>query len=310
MLVTITYTLESNAPKAIVDTESNALENAYIKSYGEPTVELGGSIPYVDGTRDPQSALGDNAILGTEVDGGNSRTLLYLNPVVVNVTDLRVGDAITISGAVNQPINGTFTIAAVDDVHDVVAVSTILGVTTENPFQRAVEEGTITIGAQQDYQTITGFVDNTTTLVIQLKDDTDLNLTLVTPGDSMTISGVSLEPALNGTFTITAVSAVNKTITIASQSLTSQPEFSVDYPQCDVTTVPGNKTFSKSSELGYVKTGAPFEFSLSLGTDAEAWEKVRGWAKTVKDRISAAMTTLKANPNPTAAYPETETYEV
>lgn len=308
MLITITRTLENNVHKAVVETEANALDQAYMKAYGEPKVAMGGTLSYPDPSRVPQSVTTDDAVAG--VTSINGSVIVSFRVGAVDLTQFKVGDTATFSDVNLFPaINGAHVVTAVDEIHSAIAYAGSVG--TTNPLTTPVTIGTVTIGAQIEGQSLAGFVDNGSTLVLQLRSDTVLNLALVTPNvDSIVMSGVTLETGLNGTFLITAVSVGSKTITIASEALVSQPIFAVPTPNGNLAHTLGDVSFIVPVSDVYIRSSSPFAMSLSANTDSAAGAKVLAWAEDLRDKIVVAVQTLKAQPNPNASYPIVETTEV
>lgn len=312
MLITITRTLEANVHKAVVETEANALDQAYMKAYGEPKVSQGGSLTYPDATRTAQNVDTGDAIAGVTADVPNSRTIVRFRAGAVDFSQIKVGDSLTFSDVDHEPLlNGTHLVMAVDGIHNSVAINTS-GITTQDPFEMPVTIGTVVIGAQVEGQSLAGFTDDgLADLVLQLRDDTIIDLSIVTPGvDSITMTGVSLETGLNGTFPITAVSDLDHTITIATQGLDSQPVFQVPVNEGDVLHTLSPVAFTVPSSEVFIRSSSPFELKISANTDAAAGSKVKSWSEDLRNKISAATLTLKAKPNPNSNYPIIESTEV
>jgi len=304
MLITITRTVQNQVFKATVATEANSLELDFMRAYGEPRVDSGGTLTF-DTDRAEQSAL-NTAILGVTQD---LRTNIYYDPDLLDETQIHPGDTITITGVVNEPaLNGTFTIAAVDQIHHAFAVES-LGLVDMNPFMRDVSIGTATIGAEPiQYEAFDGFADDGTDLVLQLRPDHTLDLATVV-GLSMTVTGMSLEPGLNGTFLITDADPVANTLTIASLGLSSVAQFQVEYPQGNLLVRPAPESFAAPVTNLYIRSGSPFVFSVDGRVDASAESKTISWARDLRDKIVSATLSLKQNPNP-RQYPILETTEI
>lgn len=311
MLITITRTLDANVHKVVVETEANALDQAYMKAYGEPRVSMGGVLSYPDASRTAQVVSTGDAFVGVEEDAPNARTILKFRTGAVDLDQFETGDKVTLSGMPNPALNGEFDVVAIDEIHNAIAID-LTGVPTADPYTTAVAIGTVTIGAQIEGQAISGFTDDTTDLVIQLKTGTAIDLSSVTPSvDSIVIAGVTLEPGLNGSHLITAVDNTAKTVTIASLSLTSQAAFAVDTPKGDLVDheLSAVQFIAPASEV-YIRSSSPFTFQLHQSTDSAAAAKTKAWAEDLRDKIAAATLTLKGNPDPNTEYPIVETTEV
>jgi hypothetical protein len=311
MLITTTRTLENNVHKAVVESEPNTLDRSYMKAYGEPKVSSGGVLAYPDSTRTPQSVTTGDAVYGTVADIPGSRTIVTFRAGAINLAQVRVGDQLTFSDVLLEPtLNGTFPVVAVDEIHNAVAIAAT-GIPTNSPFSVDVNEGLVAVGAQIEGQALSGFTDSGVELVLQFKASTGFDFSLITPvTDSITISGVTLEPGLNGTFPITAVSIANKTVSIDTQGLVSQPQFEVPTPSGDMAHILSPVQFTAPAQEVYICSSSPFEFKLSQTTDPAAGAKVKAWADDLKNKISAATLSLKALPNPTTSYPIVESTEV
>ena len=57
MVITTTTTIVNNIYTASIATDPNTVEVAYMEAYGEPQINIGGSIPYVDGSGHAQTVV-------------------------------------------------------------------------------------------------------------------------------------------------------------------------------------------------------------------------------------------------------------
>lgn len=55
MVITITKTQVRNVFKAVIGTELSSREQTFISAYGEPQIDVGGSIPYTDSEEQSQT---------------------------------------------------------------------------------------------------------------------------------------------------------------------------------------------------------------------------------------------------------------
>lgn len=79
-------------------------------------------------------------------------------------------------------------------------------------------------------------------------------------------------------------------------------------PYTDSLSQPQTFVIGGGPKNAYVRSGMPISFALQLSLDPEAKGKVAGWGIEMKNRIIAAMTTLKANPVPNV--PNTARFQV
>jgi len=314
MLITSTRTLEQNVSKSVVETEANALDQTYMKAYGEPKVITGGVLTYPDATRTAQVVTTLDAFAGTEEDIPNDRTILYFRTGAVDIDQIKAGDTITITGVTSSPeLNNTFDVVAVDAIHNSIAIDGT-GIAMDLTFNTAVNIGTATIGVQIQGNVVSGYVVTSEPLtVVHLRTDTTINLSGVTVDvDTILLSGITLAPELNGEFTILAFDNGAKTVTISVMGLTVPVtvNFAVDTPEGNLVHHLSAVSFTAPSSEVYVRSGSPFEYKLSQSSDIAASAKVKAWADDLRVKITAAMSILKDKDDPNTSYPIIETSEV
>lgn len=314
MLITIERTVQNNLFTSCVKTEADSLEREYFKAYGEPRVQAGGTLSIPDPSRDPTVLTEGQAILGYIATAG---TVQIRVDVSEDLSDIISGDSLVIEDVVEEPLlNGTHEIIAIDDVGS----SGYKLLEIENPgiavgnevFLQEVTEGLVQIGAQSDNQAVAGYVDDTVETTIFLKAGTPIDLTVVNPGDTISIADVTLEPALNGNHIVISADDGTKTVVVATVAPAESAfnPFTIPDPQGDATATPQDILFSFPVQTLFVASSSPMCQSLNSSSDPNAESKVAEWAEDLKNKIVTAMTELKQEPNPAINYPVVETFQV
>ena len=63
MIINITKTITRNIRKSVISTEMNSREMFFAAAYGEPQIDVGGTIPYVDSHSAPQTFVLPNRLV-------------------------------------------------------------------------------------------------------------------------------------------------------------------------------------------------------------------------------------------------------
>lgn len=324
MLVLIHYSKNNNVAKATISVETSELERAYMRTYGEPKVFVGGELAMDDPSRSAQHSEKNQAFSGVVRDSATGKAVLLVSPISgLDLAQIRIGDVLHVS---SLDVGFDFTgveVLGVDSINRRILVSRDLpnNFINVDPFTVPVSHGVIQYKSALYRDAVARFVSDS------MNSYTDLFLrpTLsgvfpfdqVVQGDVLRIYDVP-EPyeALNsGNSEWIVVEAAEDPPRIRIQSsagtspISGDVIFTIPKPRGNVVHEMAKFRFETSKQLAYIVSNAPFELSLSQTTDPFAEHKVRAWAEETRRRLFSAMDELKRRPDPTKLYPRVEAEE-
>lgn len=322
MLLTQQITAVNLVSAGSMSVDVDALESAYIKAYGEPTIDLGGSIAYVPLATGPDVLAFDTALdIGTGISGGQA------TPVpgygiggfdVVGRGGMPAG-LFSVGGFFNgrQNVTTDFTLEG----------RVLLGIpgatlTPPAPAQGLVQGVALFEALATDAPAIFFGLIQPTGGARELS----VHQRTTTAGALVRMWGVSL-PSYAGillkivrtasifTFTYSIDGGVTWVAAPANVGATASSYAAGLFVNNGSNTlldslnrVLVDKVILRKGNLGYftiinsgsalMRSQSPHQLSLDGKVDPEAENKVKGWLSTIRDRLVVAKTTLMANDNP------------
>jgi hypothetical protein len=324
VIITRTNSVKNNVYSTDLAVELNPLETAYVVAYGEPRVDLAGTINY-HRVIDPTAQLP----LNTETDIG---TVPVAGSVVANAG---LGDGayeVTASGTLatgltanpgffkgNNEVVGDFRITMrLDDAYGYVDPAAVNGfvmglvamedLNGDDPavifgwggdhsatkillWQRVATAGAlaeIALAARANPRGLSFAMSRIGNLITgQYSVDNGANW--ITLGTATVTKQALMVGVLFSSGELTAASVVITGLKLVNSGVVPTDTF----------------TIGGGPSLAYVRSQSPHHFQLDKNIDVEAKEKVAGWGDTITGRIQSAISTLLLNENPTVANTQT-----